>query len=138
MLERLILEAYSTQGDIVPQMIVGGMDPEASAESARMFGYQGGFAVLIGTIAAMGTGLNLQTASVAIFVEISYVPDENDQALSRLHREGQENTVNAYYFVAKGTIEEYIREQVLIKHLNITKLLNEHAMAQEMSRLGGL
>jgi SNF2 family DNA or RNA helicase len=45
--------------------------------------------------------------------------------------------VNAYYFVARGTIEEYIREQVLVKQINISKLLNEHAMAQEMVRLGG-
>jgi SWI/SNF-related matrix-associated actin-dependent regulator 1 of chromatin subfamily A len=118
--------------------IVGGMGAEDASDEAKHFNSEPGFAVLIGTIAAMGTGLNLQAATVAIFAEISYVPDENEQALARLHREGQDNTVNAYYFVARGTIEEYIREQVLVKQINISKLLNEHAMAQEMIRLGGV
>lgn len=139
LLATLIGEAYPAAriGGSIP-IIAGGVPRDVSNNYIRRFGEQDGFAVMVGTIAAMGTGLNLQAASIAIFAELSYVPDDNDQALARLHREGQENPVNAYFPVARGTIEEYIREQVLIKKQNVTKLLDAHRMVQEIKRLDGV
>lgn len=136
MLAKAIFMAYKP-ALLFENVITGDTPSLIIGQVLKDFQRSEGFDVLVGTIAKMGTGLNLQVASVAIFAEISYVPDENDQALARLHREGQDNTVNAYYFVTRGTIEEYIREQVLIKHINISRLLNEHAMAQEMAQHAG-
>jgi len=64
--------------------------------------------VFIGNIQAAGVGLNgLQgSARIVVFAELPFVPATVTQAEGRLHRIGQKDTVWAYYFVAKGTIEE--------------------------------
>jgi SWI/SNF-related matrix-associated actin-dependent regulator of chromatin subfamily A-like protein 1 len=69
---------------------------------------QGESPVIVAGIKAMGTGIDgLQhAASNCAFVEISWTPADHDQATARLHRQGQQNAVSAYYLVAADTIEQ--------------------------------
>ena len=57
-----------------------------------------------------GVGLNLTSADTVILFEPWWNPAVEDQAIDRAHRIGQENTVMAYKFICKGTIEEKILE----------------------------
>jgi len=50
-------------------------------------------AVVVGTIAAMNAGVNLQAGHHCAFLEESYLPGENEQAVRRLLRRGQKRPV---------------------------------------------
>ena len=64
--------------------------------------------VMIGTIGAMGTGLNLYAASVIIFVDHPWTRAAYDQAVDRCHRIGQKNNLLIYDLVCHNTIDERI------------------------------
>lgn len=76
--------------------------------------------VFIGNIQAAGTGLDglQKVASRCYLAEPDWVPAQNEQAVSRLDRFGQENVVQAEIFVAPGSISEKILVKALEK-LNV-------------------
>ncbi len=64
--------------------------------------------ILILSLKAGGTGLNLTQASTVFHFDRWWNPAVEDQATDRAYRIGQEKTVNVYKFIATGTIEEKI------------------------------
>lgn len=64
--------------------------------------------VLLMTTDAGGLGLNLQAADVVIFVDHSWNPVKDLQAMDRTHRIGQKNIVNVYRLITRDTLEEQI------------------------------
>ncbi|MBI5194111.1 MAG: SWF/SNF helicase family protein, partial [Nitrospirae bacterium] len=55
---------------------------------------------------AGGVGLNLQSASFLINMDIPWNPAVLEQRIARIHRLGQHKPVNIINFISKGTIEE--------------------------------
>src|SRR3989337_3136664 len=55
---------------------------------------------------AGGVGLNLQSASILINLDIPWNPAVLEQRIARIHRLGQHKPVNIINFISKGTIEE--------------------------------
>jgi len=74
--------------------------------------------VLICNINAAGTGLNITGARYVDIVEASWTPAENEQAIKRLHRIGQEQKVTARFVGLAGSVDEYITE-VLAKKISM-------------------
>lgn len=68
--------------------------------------------IIVGTIGAMGTGLNLFEGSVIIFVDHPWNRAMYDQAVDRCHRIGQKNKLTIYNLLCKNTIDERIWELV--------------------------
>jgi SWI/SNF-related matrix-associated actin-dependent regulator 1 of chromatin subfamily A len=80
--------------------------------------------ILLGNIKAAGVGLNLTAASSVAIIELPWTPAEVDQAVDRCHRIGQKDTVNAYFLLVKGTIEEEIANLLDSKRITITSILD--------------
>ncbi|MBI5192368.1 MAG: SWF/SNF helicase family protein, partial [Nitrospirae bacterium] len=55
---------------------------------------------------AGGVGLNLQSASVLVNLDIPWNPAVLEQRIGRIHRLGQHKPVNVINFISRGTIEE--------------------------------
>ncbi len=68
--------------------------------------------IMILSLRAGGTGLNLTQASTVFHFDRWWNPAVEDQATDRAYRIGQENRVNVYKFVATGTIEEKIDQML--------------------------
>lgn len=64
--------------------------------------------LLVATIGAAGTGIDLVEATAAIFAEGTHVPTLNAQAEDRLHRIGQKTDVMIYRLAARNTVESTI------------------------------
>jgi hypothetical protein len=66
--------------------------------------------VLLMSLKAGGTGLNLTAADHVFLMDLWWNPAVEDQAADRAHRIGQERPVFVYRLVAKDTVEERILE----------------------------
>ncbi|GAH08310.1 unnamed protein product, partial [marine sediment metagenome] len=64
--------------------------------------------ILILSLKAGGTGLNLTQGTTVIHFDRWWNPAVEDQATDRAYRIGQKLVVNVYKFISKGTIEEKI------------------------------
>ena len=68
--------------------------------------------LLLVSLKAGGTGLNLTAASQVIHYDRWWNPAVEDQATDRAWRLGQQRTVNVHKLVCQGTVEERIGEVI--------------------------
>ena len=66
----------------------------------------------LGTVGAMGTGIDLYAGTIEIFLDIPWTMGVYQQAVDRCHRIGQKNNVTIYNLICKNTIDERIQEIV--------------------------
>ena len=71
--------------------------------------------IIIGTTAAMGTGLTLTNGTVEIFLDEPWSMALREQAVDRCHRIGQQSNITIYTLMCKGTIDEKIHKLVYEK-----------------------
>lgn len=113
-----------SNSEVHPQiMVIDGRVPVAARETIV-----GGFQmakrkILIAQIQTAGVGLTLTTAKTVIFAEWSYVPGEIDQAIDRLHRIGQKDSVRAIFIAMRNSVDKKILEILLSKQKDVDKLL---------------
>ncbi|KAL2428756.1 DNA repair and recombination protein RDH54 [Exophiala dermatitidis] len=72
------------------------------------------FAFLLSAKAG-GVGLNLIGASRLILFDVDWNPATDDQAVARIHRQGQKRHCKIYRFLIKGGIEERIWQRQVVK-----------------------
>jgi SWI/SNF-related matrix-associated actin-dependent regulator 1 of chromatin subfamily A len=84
--------------------------------------HRGNARVLLGNYLSMGLGLNIQCATKVVFVEYSWTPSDNSQAVDRCYRIGQTKSVSVDYLVFPDSLDESILKTVLRKQENISKL----------------
>ncbi len=80
------------------------------AEVVRSFQDPGGPPVMLVSLKAGGTGLNLTAADHVFLMDPWWNPAVEDQAADRTHRIGQDRPVMVYKMVAQDTVEERIIE----------------------------
>lgn len=68
----------------------------------------GEFSVLLISLKAGGTGINLTRADTVIHYDPWWNPAVEDQATDRAHRIGQEQPVTVYKLVCEGTVEQRV------------------------------
>ena len=79
--------------------------------------------VLLCNINAAGTGLNITGARYVDILEPSWTPAENEQAIKRLHRIGQEQKVVARFVGLAGSVDEYITDTLAKKISWISEII---------------
>jgi SWI/SNF-related matrix-associated actin-dependent regulator 1 of chromatin subfamily A len=80
--------------------------------------------LFVGNIKAAGEGITLTVSDTCLIVEFPWTPGEISQAFDRLHRIGQKESVNCYYMIASGTIEEDIVDLLDEKRKILDKALD--------------
>ncbi len=89
--------------------ITGSTPSQERQEMTKAFN-QGERDVFLISLKAGGVGLNLAGADTVILVDLWWNPAVESQAIGRAHRMGQEQAVEVYRLVTRGTIEEKIQE----------------------------
>jgi SWI/SNF-related matrix-associated actin-dependent regulator 1 of chromatin subfamily A len=77
-------------------------------------------------------GLDLFSSSHIIYVERLWTPADEEQIEARLHRKGQKNPVTAHYFIARGTVDEYMDEVVESKRKEFGGLIDTDEVIREV------
>ena len=80
--------------------------------------------VLVVNVQAGGVGITLTRSSTVLFVSIPWTWAEVDQAISRVHRMGQKDRVNAHFLVGEGTVDETLMG-ILERKKDITEKIIE-------------
>ncbi|HVY23544.1 MAG TPA: DEAD/DEAH box helicase [Steroidobacteraceae bacterium] len=106
--ERLVRVLSRLQGKPVP-FLHGGVARAARDEMVRRFQeLPKSSRIMIVSLKAGGTGLNLTAASEVFHFDRWWNPAVEDQATDRAHRIGQHRNVQVYKLLCAGTVEEKI------------------------------
>lgn len=89
------------------------------------------------TLYSVETGINLTGFDVIIFVGLDWLPSRILQGESRIHRIGQDKPCTIYYLVARGTVDEVIKERVIQRLENFAAVTgttgDESGLAKELA-----
>ncbi|MFQ6060346.1 MAG: DEAD/DEAH box helicase [Thermoplasmata archaeon] len=105
------LESDLNASGFEPLRLHGGMNTKERQRVIDQFTQDPKKRIFISTEAG-GLGLNLQAASYVINFELPWNPARVDQRIARVHRMGQERTVNVVNLLSEGTIEERVRDVI--------------------------
>ena len=94
----------------VPDFIHGGVSVKRRQEMVDRFQKDPQDRVMVLSLKAAGTGLNLTAATAVIHYDLWWNPAVEDQATDRAYRIGQSRNVMVYRFICAGTFEEKINE----------------------------
>jgi SNF2 family DNA or RNA helicase len=92
----------------LPRYELTGMTLDRQKPVQAFQGAQGAAAMLV-SLKAAGTGITLHAADYVFLLDPWWNPAVEAQAVDRVHRIGQTNTVFVYRMVTVGTIEERIQ-----------------------------
>jgi SNF2-related domain/SNF2 Helicase protein/Helicase conserved C-terminal domain len=108
LLQRHVQERFA----ITPDFLHGGVSRGGRDRMVAEFQSEVGPPLLLVSLKAGGTGLNLTAASQVIHYDRWWNPAVEDQATDRAWRLGQQRTVNVHKLVCQGTVEERIGEVI--------------------------
>ncbi|MEY2958799.1 MAG: hypothetical protein RLZZ01_1367, partial [Actinomycetota bacterium] len=119
----LVFTQFKEMGDLLQRHLAerfelsvpflhGGTSPRGRAAMVGSFQEGDGPPLLIVSLKAGGTGLNLTSASQVVHYDRWWNPAVEDQATDRAWRLGQTRTVNVHKLVCQGTVEERIGEVI--------------------------
>ena len=100
--------------------------------------------VAVCSLTAAGVGLNLQVASNVVLAELSWTDAEQQQAIDRVHRIGQDAPVTAWRIIAAQTLDPRIVELVdskanlAARALDGSDVTDEGAVDVQLEALVGL
>ncbi|MEV5511260.1 DEAD/DEAH box helicase [Streptomyces orinoci] len=128
---RLLQDHLDTLG-LDPLFLHGSTPPARRQEMVDAF-QAGRHRILILSLRAAGTGLNLTRATHVIHYDRTWNPAIEDQATDRAHRIGQHRTVHVHQLISEGTVEDRIAALLESK-----RALHDAVLATGESALGAL
>lgn len=127
-----------------PLEIVSGMDPKLRDDYQTKFNEDPNYRVMIASTQSGGEGLDLQKqCHNIVFVERQWTATSEEQAEGRVRRIGQlADRVNAVYFVAEDTLDEWNHELVEKKRVikdqvmdHVNPNWNENQVLKELAAI---
>ncbi len=118
-----------------PLVIAGGMDQPSRAAAFDSFERDPSRRVMILSLRAGGTGLNLTSACRVVHFDRWWNPAVETQAEDRVHRIGQTRPVQAFAYLCADTVEERIAE-ILDEKRRLFSDLIDGVPARALGRLG--
>jgi SNF2 family DNA or RNA helicase len=79
--------------------------------------------IIVMTVQKGGTALTLDRADSVHILDESWIPDEQEQFEDRAHRGSRMHRVRVFYYLSRGTIDEYVRE-VTDQKMDINNVLD--------------
>lgn len=107
----------------------GGVSRQARAGVVADF-KAGKLDVLVGSLDTIAEGLTLTVADMVIFLETSFKPSRNQQAMRRIHRIGQDRPCTALDYCTPDSIDSGKRELIAAKTDHQIRTLTEAQMSQ--------
>ena len=128
----IIFTQYVQMGEILDKLIGkhfnqevlffhGQLSRKKRDELVDKFQNNENYSIMVLSLKAGGTGLNLTAASNVIHYDLWWNPAVENQATDRAYRIGQEKNVMVYRFITTGTFEERIN-QVLSEKVELAEL----------------
>ena len=105
-------EAAFAARDLKTVSIRGEQSTPARQAAIDAFNSDPEVAVAVCSLTAAGVGVNLQAASNVVLAELSWTAAEQTQAIDRVHRIGQEESVTAWRIIAAQTLDARIAELI--------------------------
>lgn len=105
-----IIEDYLKMREIFFKRLDGSTPLEKREKDIREFTEDPEFRVYLLSTRAGGLGLNLMTANNVVLYDSDFNPQMDIQAMSRVHRIGQQKKVYIFRLVTKNSIEEKIMQ----------------------------
>ncbi|HVZ63479.1 MAG TPA: DEAD/DEAH box helicase [Lacunisphaera sp.] len=110
----------------LPRFEITGMTVDRQKPVQQFQTAQGAAAMLV-SLKAAGTGITLHAADYVFLLDPWWNPAVEEQAIDRVHRIGQTNTVFVYRMVTAGTIEERIQALKTEKKQLFNQVVGSHA-----------
>jgi SNF2 family DNA or RNA helicase len=129
---RRSVEAAATVAEGLGQsvgVVHGGVSRPARAAIVERF-KAGKLDVLCGSLDTVAEGLTLTAADMVIFLETSFKPSRNQQAMRRIHRMGQTRPCTALDYITPDSIDTGKRELLALKTDHQIRILTEAQMAK--------
>ncbi len=122
----LIFTQYAAMGELLATMIKtefginapflhGGLSRTKRDEMVEQFQNKAATRILILSLKAGGTGLNLTAANHVVHYDLWWNPAVEAQATDRAYRIGQKRNVNVHRFISQNTMEEKIDKLIQSK-----------------------
>ncbi|KAJ3933566.1 MAG: SNF2 family N-terminal domain-containing protein [Lentinula lateritia] len=105
-----LIEPFLHKEDISFSRLDGTMDIRKRKARLNAIKNEGNVAVILVSLTAGGTGLNLGECNNVVLLDLWWNPAVEEQAFARAHRINQTRSVNVYKLVTKDTIEAQIME----------------------------
>ena len=91
--------------------------------------------ILVCQVQAGGTGLNIQTASIAVFCEPQIKPSLTNQAVSRIYRMGQVHSVLVFHLLCEDTADEALVKMLERKQFEFDTFAAESVLADAQQEI---
>mmetsp|Transcript_98320 Transcript_98320/g.194817 ORF Transcript_98320/g.194817 Transcript_98320/m.194817 type:complete len:1042 (-) Transcript_98320:237-3362(-) len=105
-----LLQTELTRRKLPYVCLDGGMTHEKRVQALQAFSGHGHVQIILCSLKAAGTGLNLTVADHVLLIDPWWNPAVEDQAIDRAHRLGQRRPVRVLRYIAERTVEERILE----------------------------
>lgn len=120
----MIHEYLNSQG-IKAEKITGAVTQKHREELIREFqAEESPTRVMVLTTTAGGVSITLDKADTVVVMDETWVPDDQDQVINRVHRISRIHNVTAFFLRSRHSIEEYIEELVRDKANINTQILD--------------
>lgn len=134
-----LIQTFEAKGFDIAKILGSENDDRIRSGNVDKFQNEPDCRLLIGSMKAGGEGVTLTAASNMAIVEFGWTPAEHDQAEARIHRMGQmASSASIWYFVATGTIDEWIAELLDEKRKVVNAVTDGRGIEEGESLLEGL